>query len=43
MIKISMTFFVVVRSKVVNDASCYLRNKQLTPSFSVSYFKGEVL
>ena len=40
-IKISLTFF--VWNWVDKDASCYLRNEQLNPPFSVIYFKGEVL
>ena len=31
-----------VQNWVGKDASCYLRNDQLNPPFSVIYFKGEV-
>ena len=41
-IKISMTFLCVL-NRAVKDASCYLRNEQLNPPFSVIHFKGEVL
>ena len=40
-IQISMSFF--VQHWIGKDASCYFRNEQLNPPFSVIYFKVEVL
>ena len=37
------THEIFVRKRIVNDASCYLRNDQVNSPFSVIYFKDKVL
>ena len=34
---------IFVRNRVVKDASCYIRNEQLNPSWFIHFFQIEVL